>query len=492
MKILLVNPETPSTFWSFRNALKFISKKSSDPPLGLITVAAMLPVEWDKKLIDMNVSRLEDVHINWADYVFLTGMDIQRDSFKRVVQRCNELKTAVIAGGPMCTTDHREFVGVDHFILNEAEITLPLFLHDLQNGNPKYIYKTKEFPDISNIAVPQWNLLKMQKYASMSIQYSRGCPYNCEFCSITMLNGRRPRTKSREQFLKELESLYQADWRGTVFIVDDNFIGNKKQLKNEILPALIEWSVSRDYPFTFITEASINLADDEELIRLMVRAGFDSAFIGIETPNDESLSECGKFHNQGRDMVAAVKKMQRHGLIVSGGFIVGFDNDPKNIFEQQIRFIQKSGIVTAMVGLLNAPQGTRLFKRLKSEKRLLNKMSGDNMDGSINFVPKMNYQQLIDGYRIIVKTIYSHKEYYERVKTFLREYRMPTRKSIRITFRDIKALFKSLVILGIVEKGRRYFWKLIIFSLLKYPQKFALAITMAIYGFHFRRVVETI
>jgi radical SAM superfamily enzyme YgiQ (UPF0313 family) len=492
MKVLLVNPETPSTFWSFRNALKFISKKSSEPPLGLLTIAAMLPADWEKKLIDMNVSCLEDTHIKWADYVFITGMNIQIDSFKNVVQRCSKSETPVIAGGPMCTTDHSEFGGVDHFILNEAEITLPQFLDDLQNGTPRYIYRTDKFPDISNTPVPQWDLLEKKKYASMSIQYSRGCPYNCEFCSITMLNGRRPRTKTKEQFLKEMESLYRSGWRGTVFIVDDNFIGNKKKLKSIILPALIDWSSSREYPFTFITEVSINLADDEELLRLMVKAGFDSAFIGIETPNIDSLSECGKFQNQGRDMIASVKKLQRHGLIVSGGFIVGFDNDPKNIFEQQIGFIQKSGIVTAMVGLLNAPQGTRLFQRLKSENRLLKKITGDNMDGSINFIPKMNYKQLQDGYRNILDTIYSHKEYYERVKTFLKEYRMPSRKSINITFRDLQALFKSLVILGMIEKGRRYFWKLIIFSLLKHPQKFALAITMAIYGFHFRRVVETI
>lgn len=492
MKILLVNPETPSTFWSFRNALKFISKKSSEPPLGLLTIAAMLPAEWEQKLIDMNVSHLDDNLITWADYVFITGMNIQIESFKKVVQRCNEFKIPVVAGGPMCTMDYQEISGVDHFVLNEAEITLPLFLTDLQNGTPKHIYQAKEFPDISDTPAPNWDLLEIKKYATMSIQYSRGCPFDCEFCSITILNGRRPRTKSKNQFLQELELLYKAGWRGGVFIVDDNFIGNKKKLKSEVLPALISWSRNHKYPFTFMTETSINLADDEKLLQLMVQAGFDSAFIGIETPHTESLHECGKLHNTKRDMLAAVKKLQRFGIIVSGGFIVGFDNDPKNIFEQQINFIQKSGIVTAMVGLLNAPKGTRLFQRLKSENRLLSRMTGDNMDGSINFIPKMNHEKLMDGYEYILKTIYSHKAYYERVKTFIKEYHLPDHASFNLRLRDIKALFRSLWILGVLEKGRRYFWNLIFFSLLKHPKKFSHAVTMAIYGFHFRRVVESV
>ncbi len=492
MKILFVYPETPSTFWSFKNALKFISKKSSEPPLGLLTVAAMLPEHWDKKLIDMNVATLKHEHLRWADYVFVSGMNVHLKSFKEVVKRCNDLGVKIVAGGPLCTTDYQKLPGVDHFVLNEAEITLHSFLRDLQAGSPKHIYTSDEFPDISTTPTPLWNLMDMKKYATMCIQYSRGCPFNCEFCAITMLNGRRPRTKSKEQFLTELESLYQQGWRDQVFIVDDNFIGNKTKLKHEILPALIEWSQQRNYPFVFTTEVSINLADDDELVQLMVKAGFDHTFVGIETPNGESLSECGKTQNLQRDMVASVKKLQRHGLIVSAGFIVGFDNDPPNVFEQQISFIQQSGIATAMVGLLNAPSGSRLFQRLKKENRLTSIMSGDNMDGSMNFIPKMNYQKLLQGYQKILRTIYSQKEYYERVKTFLREYHLPSLRPPKLTFCEIKAFFKSLWILGIVEKGRTYFWKLLLFSLFKYPQKFSLAVSMAIYGFHFRRIIETI
>lgn len=492
MKILMVSPETPKTFWSFSHAVKFVSKKSSEIPLGLITMAAILPEKWEKHLIDMNVSRLRDKDILWADFVFLSGMNVHITSIKKIISRCNDLGVKIVAGGPLATTNQQQFLGVDHFVLNEAEITLPLFLKDLEAGTPKHVYATNEYPDISKTPKPLWNLLKTKKYVSMSLQYSRGCPYNCEFCSITMLNGRKPRTKSREQFLDELTSLYNTGWRRSVFIVDDNFIGNKKKLKADILPAMIEWMEEKNRPFTFTTEASINIADDDELMDLMVKAGFYHTFIGIETPNNESLAECGKSMNLSRDIVSSVKKLQHKGFIVSGGFIVGFDNDPPDIFKQQINFIQKSGIVTAMVGLLNAPKGTKLYNRLDKENRLIGIMSGDNLDGSTNFIPKMNYQQLITGYKEILRFIYSQKNYYERVKTFLKEYSQPVINSKMPSFTDIRALFRSAWKLGIFEKGRRYYWKLLFYSLFKHPKKFPLTVTLAIYGFHFRKVVESI
>jgi len=492
MNILLVYPEIPVTFWSFHNAVKFVSKKSSEPPLGLITVAAMLPGWWSKKLIDMNVTNLKDEHLQWADYLFISAMNIQKKSFEHVVSRANALNVSVVAGGPMVTTDYREFSGIDHFILNEAEITLQPFLKDLQAGHPKKIYQATEFPELNLTPAPMWSLLEMKKYANMAIQYSRGCPYSCEFCSITLLNGHRPRIKSAAQFLYELDTLYNYGWRGGVFVVDDNFIGNKKQLKKELLPALIDWLEEHQQPFTFGTEASINLADDEELMRLMARAGFDHAFIGIESPNISSLQECGKAQNLKHSMLDSIKKMHASGLRVSGGFIIGFDNDPMDIFEQQIDFIRNSAIVTAMIGLLNAPTGTRLFERLKKEKRLKHMMSGDNMDGSINFIPKMNYQKLFDGYKKVLETIYNPKEYYERVKLFLNEYKPQLSRKVNITWADTKALFRSFWVLGMVEKGKRYYWKLFFLSVFRYPKKFPLAIRLAIYGFHFREVIKTV
>ncbi len=492
MKVLLVYPEIPSTFWSFKDALKFVSKKSAEPPLGLITIAAMLPAEWELKLIDMNVSKLEDSLIKWADYVFLSGMSVQIKSFKEVVRRCNKLSVKVVAGGPLVTTQRNELLGIDCFVLNEAEITLPQFLDDFHNNALKNVYSSEEYPEITSTPVPRYDLLKMYSYASMSVQYCRGCPYDCEFCSVTMLNGHKPRTKTTGQFLNELDTLYALGWRGGVSIVDDNFIGNKRLLKNELLPAMIKWSKNNNYPFKFITEVSINLSDDDDLMDLMIDAAINSIFVGIETPSDDGLAECGKKHNQKRDLVESVKKLQRKGFIVSGGFIVGFDSDTPEIFESQINFIQSSGIVSAMVGLLNAPTGTKLFKRLKSENRLLDSFTGDNMDGSINFRPIMNYPDLVNGYCKIIRTIYSQKDYYERLKSFLREYRTPEWESPKISFLELRAFLKSIWLLGILEKGRGYFWKLLAFSLTQYPRKFPIAVTLAVYGYHFRRVAATI
>jgi radical SAM superfamily enzyme YgiQ (UPF0313 family) len=489
LKILLVYPRYPDTFWSFRHALKFISKKASFPPLGLLTIAAMMPAGWSQKLVDMNVADLTDEDIKWADYVYLSAMAVQEDSAREIIARSQGLGTAVVAGGPLFSTEPEEFSGVDHLVLDEAEVTLPLFLADLERGKPQRIYTSTERPDIEKTPIPLWSLVDMKKYSSMNIQYSRGCPYDCEFCDIIVLNGRRPRTKSKDQVLNELAALYRHGWRGSVFFVDDNFIGNKKKLKTEILPAIIEWRRRKRYPFVLSTEASINLADDDELMRLMATAGFDTVFVGVETPNEESLAECNKQQNQQVDMVAAVKRMQHHGLQVQGGFIVGFDSDPLSIFKSQISFIQKSGIVTAMVGLLNAPRGTRLYQRLEKENRLLGRSTGDNSDCAMNFIPRMNYQTLIDGYKQILEGIYSPKQYYERVKTFLREYRPQVKARPKLEFYHIKAFVRSLWLLGVKDRGRWYYWKLLISTLFRRPRSLPLSLTLSVYGYHFRRIV---
>lgn len=491
MKILLVYPSYPDTFWSFRHALRFISKKAAFPPLGLLTVASMLPGDWEKKLVDLNVKDLTDEDIQWADYVFISAMVVQRDSVKEVLSRCRSLNAKTVCGGPLFTTGYDEFEGVDHFVLGEAESTLQPFLADLEKGEAKHLYESDERPPVDNTPLPMWSLIDMNQYSSLAIQYSRGCPFDCEFCDIIILNGHTPRTKEKEQMLAELDAIYQSGWRGGVFIVDDNFIGNKKKLKAETLPAIIEWQKQKKHPFSFFTEVSINLSDDEQLMQLMAEAGFDRIFIGIETPNEDSLAECNKLPNKGRDLATAVKILQNNGFEVQGGFIVGFDSDPVSIFRSQINFIQKSGIVTAMVGLLNAPRGTRLYHRLKDENRLLKDITGDNTDYSINFVPKMNYETLINGYRNIVHTIYSPKQYYERVKTFLREYNPPKiNKAPQLRLHHIEGLFKSIWFLGIKEKGRRYYWRLILSTLFKKPRAFPLSVSLSVFGFHFRKVAE--
>jgi radical SAM superfamily enzyme YgiQ (UPF0313 family) len=491
MKILLVYPEYPETFWSFKYALKFISKKANLPPLGLLTVAALLPKEWEKKLVDMTVTTLSNINIQWADYVFISAMSIQRESVEKIIAKCKKLGAKIVAGGPLFTSGYEDFEDdVDYFILNEAEITLPLFLEDLKEGRLKHIYTSDQWVDIKKTPIPLWELADINKYATVCIQYSRGCPFNCDFCDVTFLFGHKMRLKTEDQILAELDSLYSQGWRGGVFIVDDNFIGNKKELKNKVLPAMINWMEERKYPFTFNTQTTVSLSDDEELMRMMVQAGFAAVFVGIETPNEESLAECGKLQNKNRDLIACVKKIQRFGLVVSGGFIVGFDNDTPAIFERMIEFIQKSGIVSAMVGLLNAPRGTKLYQRLIKENRLLKEATGDNTDLSINFIPKMDYKALIGGYKRVLKTIYSPKCYYERVLTLLKNMKPLKKKRYQFHLCYLGAFFKSIWHLGIIGEERIYYWKLFFWSLIRRPQLFPMMITYAIRGFHFREIFK--
>lgn len=439
----------------------------------------------------MNVHKLKDTDLKEADYVMISAMSIQLQSAQEVIARCKALGVKTIAGGPLFTAEPEKFQDVDHLVLNEGEITLVPFLEDLEKGTARHIYTTTEHPSLDRTPIPLWDLIDLRDYATMNLQFSRGCPYDCEFCDITALFGHKPRLKTAAQVLGELDALYECGWRGGVFIVDDNFIGNKAYLKREILPAMISWMERHRNPFWYITEASINLADDEELMLLMQEAGFTSVFVGIETPDEGSLKECNKYHNVNRDMIACVKKIQNYGMQVSGGFIVGFDNDTPSIFERQINFIQRSGIVTAMVGLLQAPVGTKLFKRLKKEKRLLPNpsFSGSNTDLSTNFIPKMNMQKLVEGYQKIVTTIYEPKHYYARVLEFFKEFKPAYKRGVSsLRFCYAKALFRAMYVLGIKEKGRRYYWNLLFQTLVKYPRFLPEAIAFAIYGHHFRKV----
>lgn len=495
MNILFVYPKYPDTFWSFKHALKFISKKAVHPPLGLITVAAMLPRQWNKKLVDMNTARLTDKDLHWADYVFIGAMAVQRESVREVIDRCKKAGVKTVAGGPLFTAAPDDYPDIDHLVLNEAETTLAPFLEDLARGKASRLYTSNVFPDLTRTPPPLWGLVKMKRYFSMNIQYSRGCPFSCEFCDITTLYGNRTRTKTTDQVIQELESLFRTGWRGSVFLVDDNFIGNKSKLKESVLPAMIAWMKKRRYPFDLATEVSINLADDEDLIRQMIRAGFEDVFVGIETPDVSSLKECNKFQNANRDLLASVKRIQELGLNVSGGFIVGFDHDSSETFERQIRFIQEGKIVVAMVGMLNAPGGTRLHERLSREGRLMNSFSGDNTDFSTNIVPLMGYERLVQGYKQVLAGIYSPKTYYERVKAFLKEYRPLEKRrrhfhlrSIRYNLRYLDAPFKTLVILGIKDRARFYYWKLVIWSLFRRPLLLPMAVQYMVYGFHFRKI----
>ncbi len=490
MKALLIYPECTETFWSFKYALKFISRKAAYPPLGLLTVASMLPADWELRLVDMNVTELRDEQFVWADIVCISAMSIQQKSAEEVIRRCKMYDLKILAGGPLFTVNAGEFDNVDYLVLDEAEVTLPEFLTDFTAGTTRHLYTSQIKANMAETPAPRWDLINIKNYSGMNIQLSRGCPYDCEFCNITSLFGRMPRMKSTSQMISELDHLYQIGWRGAVFFVDDNFIGQKNPIKNEVLPAIMEWMKAHKYPFYFNTQISINVVDDPELMNLMSHAGFNAVFIGIETPNESSLNECNKTTNRNRDLLNNIHTIQQAGLQVQAGFIVGFDNDPLSIFEQLTTFIQSSGIVTAMVGLLSALNGTRLHKRLENENRLVHNATGDNTDYTLNFVPIMNPETLLVGYKQIIESIYHPNNFYDRLKTFLKEYHPNNRYKPPFNFAVVYTLLKTMLSLGIIEKERSYYWRLFFWTLFHRIRLFPLAIIMSAYGYHFRKSFE--
>ena len=492
MNVILIYPEFPDTFWSFKHALKFVHKKASYPPLGLLTVAAMLPADWKLRLVDANVRPLRDRDLDWADCAFVSAMGAQREAAESIIARCGARGLRVVAGGPLFTAQRDQFAGVDHLVLNEAELTLPAFLRDLAEGRAEHAYATPDFADLRGTPIPRWDLVHMPSYASMLVQFSRGCPFDCEFCDVTAQLGHRPRTKSAGQVLAELDRLYELGWRDGVFFVDDNLIGNKRCFERDLLPALLEWRrTHRGMPFN--GQASINLADDERLVDRMVLAGFDSVFIGIETPDEASLAACGKRQNLRRDLVADVRRLQRAGLQVQGGFILGFDGDSSATPGRLLEFIQKSAITTAMVGLLQALPGTRLYQRMKADGRLLERGSGDNVDGTTNIVPLDGAGSLPGAYKELLRRLYAPRAYYRRVREMLREYHPPAikaRVSLGFVRQQALAFARSVVRLGIIGRERVEYWKLLVWTLARRPKALPRAVTLAIYGHHFRVLTE--
>ncbi|MBX7174548.1 MAG: B12-binding domain-containing radical SAM protein [Pyrinomonadaceae bacterium] len=488
MKALLIYPEFPDTYWSFKHALAFSGKSSAFPPLGLLTVSAMLPNTWEKRLIDMNVETLNPQDLEWADIIFLSAMLVQKDSLNEVITACLARGKRIVVGGPYVSTTH-DHIPADHIFIGEAENTLPEFLRDFELGIPQPIYRATEKPALTETPIPDFSLINFNYYSAMSVQYSRGCPFQCEFCDIIEIYGRVPRTKTNQQIIAELEALYNAGWRGMVFIVDDNFIGNKRNVK-QFLPELIKWSQQHEYPFSFITEASVNLADDDDLLKMMQDSGFRRVFLGIETPVEESLKETHKLQNTKHNLLDSVKRIQSYGMEVMAGFIVGFDNDPEDIFDRQIEFIRESAIPLEMVGLLTALPDTQLWRRLKKEKRLLQESSGNNTDCSVNFVPRMEINRLIEGYKQILRKIYGSREYYERVlKCLSRVVQNKPEPSLGF-FNEGVAFFRVVLKLGIIDKERREFWRFLKKTLFVHRNRFAQAIRLAAMGYHFRKLTE--
>ncbi len=466
--------------------MSFVGKRAAFPPLGLLTVAAMFPPEWELRVVDLNVGKLRERDLAWADYVLVSAMIVHRDSVRAIVARCERAGRPVIAGGPLFTTGHGDFPGIAHFVLGEAEEVLPELVADLRSGRPRRIYHSEQRPSLDRVPVPRWDLIDLRPYVTMSVQFSRGCPFNCEFCDIIVMNGRVPRTKPVERLIAELEALRQRGWEDMVFVVDDNFIGNKRCSK-ALLRAIIAWRERTGARMGFLTEASVNLAEDEELCALMAAAGFKKVFLGLETPSAESLAECGKVQNARKDLVAAVRVIQGYGMEVLGGFIVGFDSDTPDIFRQQFQFVQRSGVVVAMVGLLTALPGTQLFERLRREGRLEAVSSGNNTQAELNFTPRLDREFLLQGYRRLMRSLYEPVNYYARVRTFLENYR-PSGPRLPLTASDARAFLKSMWLLGVWLPGRRAYWRLFWGTLWRRPRAFSRAMELCVMGHHFRRV----
>lgn len=498
MKILLVYPKMPYSFWSMDQLMKMYGKQYSYPPLGLLTVAAMLPEKWDQKLVDLNIGdKLTDSDLQWADFVMVSAMNVQEPSCREVFAHCNQAGTKVIAGGPLFTHEFSRFTTVDHFVLNEAELTLPRFLEDLEKGCAKKVYGSPDMANVHETPIPRWELANLDQYAYAIVQYSRGCPYMCDFCDVTALFGRKPRTKTPKQVITELEAFGDIDRFGMVVFADDNLMGNKKVLKSDLLPALIEWRKRKKLVVSFATQITINLADDPELMRLMIEAGFQNLFIGIETPDDEGLEACKKSQNRRRDMIENVKLLHNAGFVITAGFIVGFDTDTPAIFQRQIDFIQDSGIVIAGVSVLKAPPGTELYTRMKREGRLIEEFNFH--ESETNIIPAMDPEILREGYKRVLKTIYSPENIYRRTQNFLKDYKgtVSSGAPIKITEFKLSILARYMVIiariifyLGIKGEHRKHFWKLVGWTLTKHPGLIDVALGFGVWLYDLGKIYE--
>ena len=488
MNALLIYPRFPDTYWSFKHALSFLGKRAAQPPLGLMTVAALLPRSWQKRLIDTNVERLKDSHLAWADVVLISGMQVQQEHLEALVERCQARGLPTVVGGPITSSLSATALKADHVVIGEAEDLIPILARDLEAGEAQPVYEAAEKPALERSPLPDLSLIKMSRYTTMTVQYSRGCPFNCEFCDIIAIYGRRPRTKAVEQVLAELDQLYQAGWRDSVFLVDDNFIGNRKRAK-ELLAAMVEWGRAHRDPFSYLTEASVDLADDPELLQLMKDAGFVSVFLGIETPDERSLIANQKLQNTRRDMLEGVKRIQQYGIEVMAGFILGFDTDREDVFDRMVEFIQDSAIPVAMVGLLQAMPGTQLFRRMWKEGRILDHGEGNNTDCKLNFLPRMDAARLLEGYRSVLRRIYSRDAYYDRVKLFLGRCRPPSGR-LRWSYHNLRAMVSSVVLQGLLRKGRISYWKFVLTAATRHFRSFGTAMTLAVMGYDFQVMTE--
>ena len=498
MKTLLIYPEFPPTFWSYEKILELVNRKVLLPPLGLITVAAILPQTWEFKLVDRNITTVTEAEWNWAELVILSGMIVQKSDFIAQIQEAKKRGKLVAVGGPYPTSVPHEIesAGADFLILDEGEITLPLFVEAIERGETSGVFRTTEKPDVTSTPIPRYDLLELDAYDSMSVQFSRGCPFQCEFCDIIVLYGRKPRTKTPEQLLKELDYLYELGWRRGVFMVDDNFIGNKRNVKL-LLKALKVWQAEHQYPFRFNTEASVDLADDAELMELMVQCNFDAVFLGIETPDTSSLELTKKYQNNRSPLLEAVDKIIRAGLRPMAGFILGFDGEKPGAGSRIINFVEQAAIPTALFSMLQALPNTALWNRLEKEGRLINPKKFDiNQTTLINFIPTRPVEEIAEEYIETFWQLYDPERYLERTyRCFLKLGAPQSHPPAKFpSLVDLKALAIVIFRQGCKRKTRWKFW-FYLFSIIKQnPGVWEHYLTLCAHNEHFleyRQIVKT-
>jgi radical SAM superfamily enzyme YgiQ (UPF0313 family) len=488
VKALLVFPCYADALWTYKHAQQFLGKKASSPPLGLLTVAALLPQEWQKKFVDLNVNRLDETDLAEADIVFIGAMLAQQASALKVIARCRQMGKKMVVGGPLFCPDliaQGLFKEVDHIVVGEAEAMVPILLADLANGCARPEYRSADLPDIRQVPIPMWSLADLKDYTVVNLQFVRGCPYHCEFCYGHILNGNRPRAKSPSQITAELDALYQRGWRGMIFVCDDNLVGNKHLARTQVLPTMIEWMQAHDYPFSLMGAASVDLAGEPGLMDMLVQAGFESVTLGIESPHDPSLEEMNKVQNRGVNLLEAVHTIQRHGLEVQAGMILGFDHDPPSIFQEHIDFLQQSGIANALVSLLFAFPDTPLYDRLRREGRLVPYAVGNCVHGAINFVPRMPSETLELGYKRVLATLYAPSGYYDRLETFLKCYQ-PAPGRFHVQPEQLVTVLKAFYLMGIRDAYCGRFWRLFFYALQKGPDALAAFLRLSILGYFLR------
>lgn len=471
----------PNTLYAMNYALSVVPQKAVYPPLGLLTIASILPDSFEKRLVDLNTVNLGESDLTWCDYVFISAMNVQEQSVREIISECKKYDVTIVAGGSLFTHEYYRFPEVDHFVLNEAELTLPRFIEDLSQKGKKPLkkYVTSEFADVTLSPPPDFSLVNLDNYLFHIVQYSRGCPYMCDFCDVTALLGRKPRTKESAQIIHELEFLHQNGFVNSVLFADDNLIGNKKLLKKELLPDLIAWREKRNPGFFFATQLTINLADDEELMDLLIDAGFRNLFIGIESTEESSLALSRKTQNLRRNQLENIQFLHKRGFVIYGGFIVGFETDTQETYRRQLDFINTAKIPFPIVNILKAPPGTELFQKIRGQGKLTKEFAFFEADTNID----MNIFEVQNGFLWLTERLYLPKFSVDRLIGFLKEYgsfksniQIQSKYKRRSVLWTISSIFWKL---GIRWSERKYFWKLIVWTLRNKRKYFPLSLHFA-------------